>query len=327
MYDVRPIISKDSERFMDRFRVFIRSRHYAFKTEKTYCYWVLSFIRFHKLQHPKNMGNVEIEGFLEHLSVTRNVSGNTQKTALNALMFMYKEFLKIEIKNLSFRYATKPRQLPTVFSHDEAQAVINQLVDKQKLCVQLMYGCGLRISESTRLRIKDIDLGANCIFVRETKGDKSRRTLMPKSLIEPLKYQIQSSLLLHQQDLHAGFGSVFMPGALARKYPSAEVDPGWQYLFPAVNLSIDPRTEITRRHHISEQSIQRQVKQAINKSKIMKKASCHTFRHSFATRLLEAGTDLRNIQALLGHSDISTTQIYLHVVGLHERGIISPIDS
>lgn len=327
MYDVRPIISTNSERFMDRLRVFIRSRHYAFKTEKTYCYWVLAFIRFHKLKHPESMGNIEIEHFLQHLSVERNVTSNTQKTALNAITFLYNEFLDIEIKNLKFRYATQPRQLPTVFSHSEAQTIINQLANKQKLCAQLMYGCGLRVSESTRLRIKDIDFGSNCIFVRETKGDKSRRTLMPKMLISPLKHQVQSSLLLHKQDLYNGFGRVYLPGALAIKYPNAEAESGWQYLFPATNLSVDPRTDITRRHHITEQSIQRQVKQAINMSKIMKKASCHTFRHSFATRLLEAGTDLRNIQELLGHSDISTTQIYLHVVGLHERGITSPIDS
>lgn len=326
MYDVRPLIATNSGRFMDRFRTFIRSRHYSFKTEKTYCYWVLYYIRFHKLKHPETMGNFEIEAFLEYLSVSRNVSGNTQKTALNALVFMYREFLKIDISNLKFSYATKPRQLPTVFTDSEAKAVINELADKQKLCTQLMYGCGLRISETTRLRNQDIDFGANCILVRESKGSKSRRTLLPKALRVPLEYQVKSSLLLHQQDLANGFGSVFLPDALARKYPAAEFEPGWQYLFPADSLAVDPRSGITRRHHISEQSVQRKVKQAIRKLLIMKKAGCHTFRHSFATRLLEAGTDLRNIQELLGHSDISTTQIYLHVVGLHERGIISPID-
>lgn len=327
MYDVRPVIAADSNRFMDRFRIFIRSRHYAFKTEKTYCYWVLNYIRFHKLKHPETMGNVEIEAFLEYLSVTRNVSGNTQKTALNALIFMYREFLKVAIKDLNFCYATKPRQLPTVFTDYEAKAVINELVDKQKLCAQLMYGCGLRISETTRLRIQDIDFSANCILVHESKGSKSRRTLLPNALVVPLKHQVKASLLRHETDLSNGFGSVFLPGALAKKYPRAEFEPQWQYLFPADHLSVDPRTNITRRHHISEQSVQRKVRQAIRKLLIMKKAGCHTFRHSFATRLLEAGTDLRNIQELLGHSDISTTQIYLHVVGLHERGIISPVDN
>ncbi|WP_275113913.1 integron integrase [Psychromonas antarctica] len=326
MYDVRPLIALDSKRFMDQLRIFIRSRHYSFKTEKTYCYWILAYIRFNHLKHPETMGNTEIESFLEHLSVACSVSCNTQKTALNALVFMYREFMQREIKDLRFRYATKPRQLPTVFTHNEAQAVINGLSDKPKLCALLMYGCGLRISETTRLRIKDIDFGSDCIFVRETKGDKCRRTLMPKMLIEALKHQVKSSLLQHQQDLHDGFGGVFLPGALSRKYPNAAYEPKWQYLFPAVSLSVDPRTGILRRHHVSEQSVQRKVKESIRKSNIMKKAGCHTFRHSFATRLLEAGTDLRNIQELLGHSDISTTQIYLHVVGLHERGIVSPVD-
>ncbi len=327
MYDVRKIISADSNRFMDRFRMFIRSRHYSYTTEKTYCYWVLFYIRFHHYKHPKTMSNNEIEAFLQHLSVSRQVAGNTQKTALNALIFMYREFMKIEIKGLKFRYAVKPRQLPTVFTHQEAQAVIDNLPDKHKVCVQLMYGCGLRISETTRLRIKDIDFGMNCIIVRETKGDKSRRTLLPKVLFEPLKLQVKTSLLVHKRDLANGFGSVYLPGALSRKYPNAEFEPAWQYLFPASELSVDPRTNITRRHHISEQCVQRKVKQVLRSLNIMKKAGCHTFRHSFATRLLEAGTDLRNIQELLGHSDISTTQIYLHVVGLHERGIVSPVDN
>ncbi|WP_354625328.1 phage integrase N-terminal SAM-like domain-containing protein [Psychromonas sp. MME2] len=170
---------------MDQFRIFIRSRHYAFKTEKTYCFWILSFIRFHQLKHPKEMANAEIEAFLEYQSVTRNVSSNTQKTALNALIFMYREFLRIDIKGLKFSYAVKPRQLPTVFTHTEAQHVITQLNDKAKLAAQLMYGCGLRISEATRLRIKDIDFTAKCILVRETKGDKSRRTLLPQAFVRP----------------------------------------------------------------------------------------------------------------------------------------------
>ena len=327
MYDVQKLISTDSSRFMDRFRVLIRSRHYAYKTEKTYCYWVCSFIRFHHYKHPEKMGNPEIEAFLQHLSVTMQVAGNTQKTALNAIIFMYREFLNVDIKGLKFKYATKPRQLPTVFTHLEAQSIIDKLSDNAKLCALLMYGCGLRISETTRLRLKDIDFGMSCIVVHETKGEKSRRTLLPNALLQPLKLQLETSLLAHKVDLARGFGSVYLPGALARKYPNAAFEPAWQYLFPATVLSVDPRTNISRRHHISEQSVQRKVKQAIKKLNMMKKASCHTFRHSFATRLLETGTDLRNIQELLGHSDISTTQIYLHVVGLHERGIVSPVDS
>lgn len=327
MYDVRKVISTESNRFMDRFRMFIRSRHYAYQTEKTYCYWVLFYIRFHHYKHPETMRNHEIEAFLQHLSVARQVTSNTQKTALNAIIFMYREFMKIEINGLTFRYATKPRQLPTVFTHSEAQSIIDKLNGTSQLCTKLMYGCGLRVSETTRLRIKDIDFGMQCITVHETKGEKSRRTLLPKILIKALQFQKETALLTHQKDLANGFGSVFLPNALARKYPTAEFEPAWQYLFPANNLSVDPRNNISRRHHISEQSVQRSVKKSIQLLNIMKKASCHTFRHSFATRLLEAGTDLRNIQELLGHSDISTTQIYLHVVGLHERGITSPIDT
>jgi len=326
MYDVRPVIAIDSERFMDQLRIFIRSRHYSFKTEKAYCYWVLYFIRFHHLKHPSLMGVDEISAFLEYLSVTCHVAANTQKTALNALVFLYREFMHRNVDNLNFHYATKPRQLPTVFSHREALAVIDEITDPHKLCLQLMYGSGLRVSETTKLRIKDIDFETGAILVHASKGDKSRRTLLPQCLIPALRYQVKFSLLNHEKDLANGFGSVYLPGALAKKYKSAQYAPAWQYLFPAANLSVDPQTGVTRRHHMPEQLLQRRVKQAIKHLGIMKKASCHTFRHSFATRLLEKGTDLRNIQELLGHSDISTTQIYLHVVGLHERGITSPVD-
>jgi integron integrase len=326
MDDVRRPISRKSDKFMDRFRLFIRARHLAYKTEKTYCYWVFFFIRFHQLKNPKEMAEREIEQFLEFLSNDRNVAANTQKTALNALVFLYKKFLGVEIGDLKFDYARRPRLLPTVFSHPEATEVLSHLKGTHRLAASLMYGSGLRVSEATRLRVQDIELTAGYIVVREAKGLKSRRTLLPESLLLGLRRQLDFVAAQHQQDLAEGYGSVYLPDALARKYPTAESELGWQYVFPAAHYSVDPRSNTTRRHHIGEQQIQRAVRRAIRQAGILKKSGCHTFRHSFATRLLEQGVDLRNIQETMGHSDISTTQIYTHVVGLHERGMRSPVD-
>lgn len=326
MEDIRPSISSASPRFMDRFRLFIRARHLAFKTEKTYCYWVLTFIRFHKMKNPTEMSKREVEAFLEYLSTQRNVAPNTQKTALNALVFLFHKFLNTELGELKFSHAQKPRQLPTVMTHQEALLVISKLKGSTQLIATLMYGSGLRVSEATRLRIQDVDIPSKCIWVREAKGMKSRRTLLPGSAEERLKAQQTFVRAQHTKDRQDGFGSVYLPYALDRKFPNASFETGWQYLFPASDYSVDPRSGITRRHHVGERSVQRAVRAAINECGIYKKVSCHTFRHSFATRLLENGTDLRNIQELLGHTNISTTQIYTHVVGTHQRGIQSPAD-
>jgi integron integrase len=250
-----------------------------------------------------------------------------KKTALNALVFLYEKFLQIKVGELKFGYAKKSRQLPTVFSHEEAAAVLAHLKGTPLLTASLMYGSGLRVSETTRLRVQEIELSASYIVVREAKGAKSRRTLLPESLAESLHQQVEFVAAQHQKDLADGFGSVYLPDAMQRKYPQAPFELGWQYLFPASRCSIDPRSSITRRHHIGERQIQRAVKKAIRKTSILKRSGCHTFRHSFATRLLEQGVDLRNIQEIMGHNDISTTQIYTHVVGLHERGMRSPLDS
>lgn len=326
MEDIRPLINPRSTRFMDRLRSFIRARHLAYKTEKTYCYWILYYIRFNGRQKPEEMGRVEVENFLEHLSAQRNVAPNTQKVALNALVFLYHKFLGQQLGELKFTYAKKPRQIPTVFSHEEAQRVIMALTGQSRLAASLMYGSGLRVSETTRLRVQDIDLSIDCINVREAKGMKSRRTLLPGSLQKRLCQQLEFVASQHQRDLEDGYGSVYLPFALERKYPSAGTEIGWQYLFPATKHSVDPRSGVTRRHHVGEQVIQRAVRLAVKKAGIVKKSGCHTFRHSFATRLLEQGTDLRNIQEIMGHTDITTTQIYTHVVGLHERGMRSPVD-
>lgn len=321
----RPLPAKPIK-FMDQLRVFIRSRRLAYKTEKTYCFWVKDYIRFHKLVHPAKLSPVNIDEYLSYLAVVRSVSINTQKTALNALVFLYQQFLRVDVGNLQFSPCTRMRTLPTVFSHREAILVIDHLDGVYKLAAGLMYGAGLRIMECIRLRIQDIDFENNCIIVRESKGQKWRRTILPKSLINNLQQQVDFALALHTQDLAAGFGNVYLPYALEKKYPSAASQAGWQYLIPARNRSIDPRSNIERRHHIGESYVQKQVKIAITSAKIRKKSGCHTFRHSFATQMLGSGADIRSIQELLGHSDLSTTQIYTHVIGVHERGLNSPLD-
>lgn len=326
MDDIPVPLPSQPTRFMDRFRAFMRARHLAYRTEKTYCYWVRDFILFNGKKHPDSMGADEVNTWLSYLANERVVSVNTQKTALNAVVFLYQQFLGKELGGLQFTKTTKGRKLPTVFNHDEAMRILSLLDGQHRLIAGLMYGSGLRVMEAVRLRVQDIDFNEPCLTVREAKGDKWRRTLLPESLIDPLKTQVESALLLHRQDLEAGFGEVYLPHALARKYPKAPRDPAWQYVFPAPQRSRDPRSNVIRRHHIGEQQVRRSVSRALSMSGIRKRASCHTFRHSFATNLLQRGTDIRNIQELLGHNDISTTMIYTHVVGSHERGIKSPLD-
>lgn len=326
MDDIPHNLPNNPTRFMDQFRVFIRSKQLAYKTEKTYCMWVVDFIRFHNMQHPKDLGGSQLDEYLSHLAVRRNLAINTQKTALNALVFMFKQFLHIEVGILSFIPSSRPKTIPTVFSHDEAKAVIDKLNGRYKLMASIMYGSGLRRSEVARLRVQDIDFSNACIVVRESKGMKWRRTLLPKVLIDDLKHQIDFSLALHQKDLHEGFGEVYLPNALNAKYKNAPTNPIWQYIFPASRLAKDPRSEKIRRHHINESTLQKKVSIAIHEARIMKKSGSHTFRHSFATNLLRAGVDIRSIQEMMGHNDLSTTQIYTHVVGIQERGVISPMD-
>lgn len=310
--DIRKPISPQSTRFLDRLRNFIRPRGLAYKTEKTYLFWIKRFIRFRGRKHPERMGSAEVEAFLFHLVLQNNVSSATQRVALNALTFLYREFLDSPLEDLRFEAARKPQKLPVVFSPDEARSVLANLEGEYKLVGMLLYGSGLRISEALRLRVKDIDFGMQQLIVREGKGGKDRITLLPDRLIAPLSQQIDIALNQHKTDLARGVGSVYMPAALDRKYPNAGQEPDWQYVFPARELSIDPRSEIRRRHHMLDRTVQKHFKQAIREAGIRKPAGTHTFRHSFATRLLEAGYDLRTIQKLLGHSDVRTTEIVRH---------------
>ncbi|PHS70749.1 MAG: recombinase XerD [Methylophaga sp.] len=326
MEDVPEHIPLSSTKFIPRLRLYIRQQGLAYATEKTYIYWVVYYIRFHKLQHPEQLGTTAIESFLSFLSIEKHLSPATQRTALNALNFLYRQFLKMPFKNLNFHYAKPSTKIPVVFSHREAINVINQLSGQYTLAAELMYGCGLRLMECCRLRVQDIDFELNQIILRETKGSKQRTTVLPEKIIPKLKSKINEVKQLHAYDLKRGYGEVYLPYALSRKYPNAASELKWQYLFPASEVAKDPRSGIIRRHHIHQSSVQKHIRTAIRSTNINKQASSHTFRHSFATRLLEKGYDLRTIQELLGHSDVKTTEIYTHVVKKGGRGVISPID-
>lgn len=324
--DTRTTINTQSNRFFDQLTLFIRQRGLAYATEKTYLSWIRRFILFNRYQSVAEMKVPDIEVFLNNLSNERFCSPNTQAIALNALVFLFREFMKLDTENLTFAQARRKPKVPIVLSKHEAVAVISQLSGVQKLVVQLLYGSGMRISEALRLRVKDIDFENGGLFIMEAKGDKSRRTLLPKSLYEPLNQQVDFVENILKADLAIGKAGVFMPNGLGRKWPKAQFELAWQFVFPSSVYSIDPRSGVERRHHISADQIRRAVRHATFAAGIQKQVSCHTFRHSFATELLKQGTDLRNIQEILGHSSIETTQIYTHVVGLHERGMVSPVD-
>lgn len=327
MRDVRGNLPDNPIRLFDKLRAHMRGRQLAYKTEKTYCYWIADFIRFNNMVHPDELTPEHVDTYLSSLATKRNCSVNSQKTALNALSYLFKRYLKRELGDLAYTPSSKHKKLPTVFSHDEAMRVISHLQGVHQVLVMLMYGSGLRVMEAVRLRVQDVDFANECLMIRESKGLKWRRTLLPKSLVKPLTIYRDIALARHKADLADGYGSVYLPNALNVKYPNASKEPAWQYMFPANHLAKDPRSGILRRHHMGEQSVQRVVKTALKEACIYKKAGCHTFRHSFATNLLRAGTDIRNIQEMLGHTDISTTQIYTHVVGVQERGVTSPLDT
>ena len=326
MDDIPISIDPSSKSLIPSLRSFMRRNGLAYSTEKAYIYWIKHYIRFHRMRHPQSMGAAEVDAFLTYLALQRNVSPATQRNALNALVMLHDRFLGVPLGKLEFSYARPKQRIPVVLSHREALEIIS-LVDKScRLVVQLMYGSGLRVMECCRLRILDIDFPMRQLVVRESKGNKQRTTVLPDSLVEALVEQVDATRKLHDYDLAMGHGEVYLPYALARKYRNAASELKWQYLFPATKLSLDPRDHVKRRHHIHESWVQKNVRRATVASGVNKKVSSHTFRHSFATRLLENGYDLRTIQELLGHSDLSTTEIYTHVVKKGGRGVISPVD-
>lgn len=324
--DVPVPVKPGSVRFIDRYRVWLRLNGYAYQTEKTYIGWVLKYIRYHNKRHPESMGEREIEDFLNAMALEKHWSPSTQKTALNALINLYAKFLKIEINKLNYRYATASKRLPVVLSHQEACSVIACMKGDQQLLAKLMYGCGLRISEAISLRVKDIDFAFNQIVVRSGKGDKDRITLLPASIKDDLLKRIERTRKLHEADLLAGFGSVYLPYALAAKYPSADKSFIWQYVFPSISISTDPRSGVERRHHIYPTQIRRAIFQATLEAKINKRITSHCFRHSFATKLAMDGVHLSQIQKLMGHTNLETTEIYLHLAEQMGLKVSSPID-
>ncbi len=314
-------------KLLNQVRAVLRTQHYSYRTEKTYIEWILQYIRFHDIKHPAEMGAAEVQGFLSHLAVERQVAASTQNQALCALLFLYKKVLNVDLAWLDkFTPAKKSSRVPVVLTKEEVKLIISQLDGTSWLIANLLYGAGLRLHEALRLRVKDLDFGFRQIVVRDGKGAKDRFTVLPTKLIEPLQKQLESARKLHEQDLRRGLGKVEMPFALARKYPNAQKEWSWQFVFPSKSLSKNPRTDATGRQHFSPSSLQKPFKAALIKSRIPKNASPHTLRHSFATHLLQDGYDIRTIQELLGHKELSTTMIYTHVLGQNRLGVQSPVD-
>ncbi|WP_318478408.1 integron integrase [Photobacterium leiognathi] len=312
--------------FMQKVRMELRTHQYSLRTEKNYMYWIRLFIRFNDLKHPEDMGNHEIERFLNHLAVNRQVSVSTQNQALCAIIFLYRYVVRKEISNLKYHNAKLPKRLPTVLSNNEVTAIFNNLTGEYKLIAGILYGCGLRINEALSLRIKDINFESKSIFIFNGKGRKDRYTLLPNTIITPLKKQIEYVKRIHSDDLHHGYGTASVPTALYRKYQGALKLCGWQYIFPSKHRCTHPYDGYICRHHLHVSAFSKHLHRAAKLSQIDKRVTAHTFRHSFATRLLENGTDIRTVQELLGHTDIRTTEIYTHVVGNRRAGTKSPMD-
>lgn len=322
------IIPNPKARLLDQVREVMRLKHYSIRTERAYCDWLRRFVKFHKMSSREEMFPAEtrIETFLSDLAVNGKVAVSTQNQAFNALLFVYEQVLHHELGRVDSVRATRPARVPTVLTPEEARSIIGNMSGTPQLVVKLIYGGGLRLMEALRLRIHDLDFNMQQITVRDGKGAKDRYTVLAASLIPQLKEHLIKVKSLHEADLQAGCGAVYLPGALDRKYPNAPREWGWQYVFPARDLSVDPRSGLRRRHHLDEVTIHRAIKIATNRAQVVKRVSSHTFRHSFATHLLQRGSDIRTIQELLGHNDLSTTMIYTHVVKQGGSGTRSPLD-
>lgn len=314
-------------RLLEQVRGKVRRLGLARRTEEAYVGWIRRFILANERRHPAVMGALEVEAFLTRLATHGQVAAATQNQALSALLFLYREVLGIELPWMDeIRRAKRPQRLPVVLTRAEVDALLGELQGLSWLMASLLYGSGLRLMECVRLRVKDIDFARHELTVRQGKGGKDRRTMLPARLAAPLRAHLEEVQRVHARDLAAGFGEVWLPGALERKYKGAAREPGWQYAFPAERRSVDPRSGVVRRHHVDESVLQRAVKGAVRNAGIRKPATCHTLRHSFATHLLESGYDIRTIQELLGHKDVATTQIYTHVLNRGGAGVLSPLD-
>jgi len=323
-----PLCPESQEpKLLVRLRNKLRVKHYSIRTEHAYVDWARRYIRFHGLRHPAELGAPEVEAFLTHLAVRDKVAASTQNQAKSALLFLYRDVLQFELPWLSnVEQAKAPTRLPVVLTEREVNALLDRVSGTQGLIARVLYGSGMRLLEALRLRVKDLDFERREILVRDGKGAKDRVTVFPAQLVEPLAAHLVLVRKLHERDLAAGRGAVYLPYALARKYPSAPTEWRWQYVFPSTRVSEDPRSPRTGRHHIDEQTVQRAVAQAVRDAGINKPATPHTLRHSFATHLLQSGYDIRTVQELLGHKDVSTTMIYTHVLNRGGRGVVSPLD-
>ncbi len=314
-------------RLLDQVRACCRVRHYSLRTERAYVSWIRRFILANGKRHPCELGAAEVTAFLTHLATHGQVAASTQNQALAALLFLYRTVLETDLPWLEdVVRAKRPRRIPVVLSRDEVNRLLAALDGVHWLMAGLLYGSGIRLMECLRLRVKDVDFARNEITIRDGKGGKDRRVPLPRTLRDALERQLQRARLLHERDLASGHGEARLPYALARKYPSAGREWGWQFVFPSQQLSRDPLDGALRRHHLDEAGLQRAVKRALHTAGIVKLASCHTLRHSFATHLLGSGADIRTVQELLGHKDVTTTQIYTHVLNRGGQGVLSPLD-
>ncbi|MGD8783293.1 MAG: integron integrase [Thioalkalispiraceae bacterium] len=312
---------------LEQVRQRLRVKHYSLSTERVYLYWIRYFIRFQHNKHPDQMSKMEVEAFLTYLAVNRKVSPSTQNQALSAILFLYKQVLEIELPWLeNVVRAKRKRFIPVVFTRDEVKAILSQFDGTYWLLFSLIYGAGLRILEGASLRVKDVDFHYKQLLIRDSKGMKDRVTVLPEPLIDPLRHHLARVKELHTQDLQNGYGDVYLPYALKRKYPNADKEWYWQYVFPSRNIATDPRSDKRRRHHIYEKSLGRVIKRAMQKAGVYKPGSVHTLRHSFATHLLEDGYDIRTVQELMGHKDVKTTQIYTHVLQKGGAAVRSPLE-